>query len=575
MSPVPFQIWNANRSLKIVVLSMPTIKDVIEKAKNRGIIGSQLVLESSGSKIMDDELLEYYSKNQNQIFILLDDEEEWVPDLNLSAILSGKDYESSQKINSSILKDLEILPALENAEPNNLIETQINKKSSYYSNLAAVYIPIASTSSYAFVNESQESVSNTETLSMSSGVLSSSSSTNSQCTKLLENFKIPWNKMPFDVIDMLKLKQNIGKRINSVANIIVDELRSKTFFIPMKIFRMVAHQAVSEYPDSFLQFDVDKQVVSSSPIALVETMRNRNNFLNRPPRKSNSETGTPVHIKNRKTTNILKGSVKNWQPKNKLSEEVKLTLDGKKQYLQQVYGREHNSEEKKIILQYMKDCFPFQRLYFNSIDKVPSVRDVKENWPFIFEKSCLFQHFTELTNLNPEHFKKQFSSEKPILYEHFMQNKTIKSFFANEINDEKIICAVIMHFKEDQNLFYKKFELGTTLDEIIEASPTSGPWIAIVDISVEKKMGYISLEKSPVAFHENPEILDLLIEIIAVFYVFNIMYSKSMSQSYEFFVRFFYKYYPEEIRGKKKNISNMCKINNLIKRLDELRSNTT
>lgn len=45
------------------------------------------------------------------------------------------------------------------------------------------------------------------------------------------------------------------------------------------------------------------------------------------------------------------------------------------------------------------------------------------------------------------------------------------------------------------------------------------------------------------------------------------MYPKETLQTMEFFIRYFLRYYPEKVRGSKKNSNNINKINNLMKKL--------
>lgn len=45
-------------------------------ANSLGFRGNRLVLETDGTEICDDETLEYFA-NEKQIFIILDENEEW------------------------------------------------------------------------------------------------------------------------------------------------------------------------------------------------------------------------------------------------------------------------------------------------------------------------------------------------------------------------------------------------------------------------------------------------------------------------------------------------------------------
>lgn len=80
--------------------------------------------------------------------------------------------------------------------------------------------------------------------------------------------------MSSEVFSQLNNKEKIGKLINSFCNVIVDELRRKINFIPMNVYRNVAHMAATKYPESFVEKDGEGRVMSYTPISLVTTMRN-------------------------------------------------------------------------------------------------------------------------------------------------------------------------------------------------------------------------------------------------------------------------------------------------------------
>lgn len=87
----------------------------------------------------------------------------------------------------------------------------------------------------------------------------------------------------------------------------------------------------------------------------------------------------------------------------------------------------------------------------------------------------------------------------------------------------------------------------------------------------EQHFAYIFFEKTIFLKYRCFTFIELIRDVICTYYVFNVMYPKGISQSLEFFVRFFWKYYPENLRGKKNHINNLSKINHLITRLRDLK----
>ncbi|XP_058981479.1 modifier of mdg4 isoform X3 [Musca domestica] len=95
-----------------------------------------------------------------------------------------------------------------------------------------------------------------------------------------QNFEIPWQKVSPQILDALRNKQRNGKLLNTLCNIIVDDLRLRSSQIPMSVYRRIAHMLAIKFPDSFAEKDGDGRIVSYTPRSLATKMKNRNNFLN-------------------------------------------------------------------------------------------------------------------------------------------------------------------------------------------------------------------------------------------------------------------------------------------------------
>lgn len=57
--------------------------------------------------------------------------------------------------------------------------------------------------------------------------------------------------------------------MNAFANIIVDELRKYAPYIPTEIFRKVAQEAATMYPNSLLEVDREESFISNYPRGLI------------------------------------------------------------------------------------------------------------------------------------------------------------------------------------------------------------------------------------------------------------------------------------------------------------------
>lgn len=377
-----------------------------------GLKGSKIVLEADGCAVCDDDTLLWYAE-QKSTFMLLEETEEWVSPGSNATLTAF-----------SLLDDL-------NTSSQTLFTTIDNQQPSTSFGFA---VPPNSPST---------------TLSMSSTALSSSSSTNMECAKFAENFAIPWEKFPPDVMDLLEKKQFLGKKINTVANIIVDEMRKQSLYLPLNIIRSISQKCASRYPESFIEKDIHGNPLSLTPVSLITTIKNRNNFLNRKPKRQN-DTEPVIPLKQRRLAETLQKTCFNWQPCENITDD----MEQKKQFLKDNFVKQKfSTEEEKLISDYMKECFQIQRRFFNDRENIPPVTSIQENWPFIFKKKYLYEHFFYLMNVQATNFEKKFIENRP---------KMVKFFKLDSANtaDADIITAIASYFKEDVRVLFRFFKVS-------------------------------------------------------------------------------------------------------------------
>ncbi|XP_017471866.1 PREDICTED: uncharacterized protein LOC108363110 [Rhagoletis zephyria] len=215
----------------------------------------------------------------------------------------------------------------------------------------------------------------------------------------------------------------------------------------------------------------------------------------------------------------------------------------------------------------MKDTFPMQREYFNNLEVIHSIAEIKIEWPYIFETDYLRQHFEELMGLKSDTFAENFLNTKEKIFLFF--KKFIKNPVVDDSSERSILTGIAKYFNEDLGFLLLDFEFGLKVDSIVARVPTNTPFIAFVedDATGGKVVAYILIEKTIVSKIENCNLLLNLQLVINFFFVLNIIYPREISQTLEFLVRFFYKHYPISTRGKKKNINSLQKVNSFISKI--------
>ncbi|KAH8263380.1 hypothetical protein KR044_007846, partial [Drosophila immigrans] len=514
-------ICSADRKNKKTFMSLPSRKDVIEKAHKFGLSGSTIVLESNGCEICEDEVLLFAAK-EKILLMLLTETYEYV-----------------------------ILPP----------PSPLNRSERAGSSLDPSFVS----------NANDSTVSNDETLSLASVTPSNSKTSTAAHFK---EFAIPWSKVPNDIMKLLRGKTSLGKRLNTLANLLVDALRERSTHIPTRVFREVALQAAQKYPDSLLEKDREGQQIATSPQALISKMINRNNALKRPQKRASSGS-SDIHISSKKRKSSGGGGGGGLAANgNAKSAALNRDLEEKKELLIASY-RGSAKVELATIAEYMKECFPLQRAFFNNSEKIPDITAIKANWPYIFNKEHLYQHFELLMSIDPRLLEQRFASERQRIFKFFKTSKN-KKVNALEENNANLVRGLAYHFNEDPDYIFKQLENGPLPKDVLQhMNPTNAPWVALVNTpaaaggteATSEAMVYIEGQIMNTFAATDADLPDIIAQLLCYYYTFNMMYPKEANQTLEFIVLYFVLHAPEHARNSKKSVTSNSKFNQLIAKL--------
>ncbi|XP_002018666.2 uncharacterized protein LOC6593754 [Drosophila persimilis] len=522
-------ICSADRKTKKTFMSMPTRKDVIDKAHKYGLAGNTIVLESNGCEICEDEVLLFAAK-EKILLMLLAETDEYV------ILPPPSPLSRSERAGSSV-------------DP------------SFYAHNSIVS------------NANDSTVSNDETLSLASVTPS-----NSKTSGLFKEFSIPWNKVPNDIMKLLRGKHSLGKRLNTFGNILVDALRECSVHIPIRVFRQVAQQAAEKYPDSLLEKDREGQLIATTPQSLISKMINRNNALNRPQKRTSGSSNSgnfEIHISSKKRkSSVGATSAANGDAKAK-DLAANRDLEEKKELLISSY-RGSTTVEPATITEYMKECFPLQRAFFNNNEKIPDITSIKNNWPYIFNKELLYQHFELLMSIDPRVLEKRLTGEKERIFRFFKTSKN-KKISALEESNANLLRGLAYHFNEDPDYIFKQLDKGPYPKDVLQQmNPTNAPWVALVNSPITTDNG-VELQSEAMVYIEGQimaqfsandgDLPDIIAQLICYYYTFNMMYPKEANQTLEFMVIYFLQHVPEQARNSKKAVTANSKFNQLIAKL--------
>lgn len=367
---------------------------LIAASEKLNINGSTIVLESDGTAVTEDDILQYFKA---ETLILLEPNEEWMPvGLGLSLCSTVTASSSCSSISS---------PPGDNHLKTANIATEQNIQ--------------------ALVEETGWSLPSPDA-SVSEGTWM--------------KFLVPWDRVGKEAIKNCEAGIRDRRTRTEVIHATVNALREIRRNVPCKALKIAAQKIISKYPKVFEDRDDDGVLLGDGSVTVYQRLLERMNYLNRK-RKDEADSKT-VHISKRKNMLPAKAGCANWQPileSNPSLEEIQEKLK----------NVDENFDQE--TLEWLEITYPAQRIFLNDIDNPPSVDDVKKEWPILLSSPGILWHYQKLMNNDACTLSQKIieKSEKIIKF-------GIKQKFIDEIPEdipEDIIIATLKiiagHFHEN------------------------------------------------------------------------------------------------------------------------------
>ena len=275
---------------------------------------------------------------------------------------------------------------------------------------------------------------------------------------------IPWQEMHRDIITLCEQGVTNKSVVNRVIDFVINDIRKIKENIPTKCLKIIARKMVDKYPTMFKDVDDDGVVLGDGTHSTLHKLIDRNNYLNRPHKRSLISTiiSSPTNIKIRKKMLSAKAGCSNWQPTE--TDQTEDNIDEIQKVLQaQSKSVNYSKEEEETVINNLEKTYAAQRQFLNEIDS-SSISNVIEQWPILLKEKFLFWHYEKLmshsiSNLTNNLLRKQ---RKIIL---FGENKKLTNLKANDETDPEqvsIECIKIAckYFKEDFTFFMKTIEVS-------------------------------------------------------------------------------------------------------------------
>lgn len=253
------------------------------------------------------------------------------------------------------------------------------------------------------------------------------------------DYKIPWNKVPFDMLKMCEEGVRDKSVITEICHLIVNDVRQIKKNLPIQVLKKIAYEMILKYPETFMDKDEDGHILGDGSCTMFHKLRERCCYLKRLESKRSAEKSGTIQAKKRKL-HVMAGC-SNYQD---LPSPTTST------------SNEDNWEEtydEESFQNIMESRYIEQRKFLENFQNPPSLNDIKTNFPILFQLKSVIFHFNKLTSKKLDDLPRIMEEKSIKIVEYAIQNKFLK------LNNDEDYCIqslrfFTLYFKEDFEKMY-------------------------------------------------------------------------------------------------------------------------
>ncbi|XP_011858708.1 PREDICTED: uncharacterized protein LOC105556237 [Vollenhovia emeryi] len=256
------------------------------------------------------------------------------------------------------------------------------------------------------------------------------------------DYKVPWDKVPLDMLKTCEEGVTNKSVITEICHIIVNDIRQIKKNVPTQVLKKIASEMILKYPKTFMDKDEDGHILGDGSCTMFHKLRERCCYLKRIESKRSAEKSGTIQSKERKL-HVMAGcsNYENLPPHTSTSTT-----------------NEDNCEEtydEESFQNMMERHYIEQRKFLENFQNPPSLNDIKEKFPILFQLKSIIFHFNKLTSKKLEDLPRIMEEKSIKIVEYAIQNKFLK------LNNNEDYCIqslrfFTLYFKEDfGKIFYK------------------------------------------------------------------------------------------------------------------------
>lgn len=95
------------------------------------------------------------------------------------------------------------------------------------------------------------------------------------------DYKIPWNKVPFDMLKACEENVRDKSIITEICHIIVNDVRQIKKNVPIQVLKKIASEMILKYPETFMDKDEDGHILEDGSCTIFHKLRERCCYMKR------------------------------------------------------------------------------------------------------------------------------------------------------------------------------------------------------------------------------------------------------------------------------------------------------
>jgi hypothetical protein len=121
----------------------------------------------------------------------------------------------------------------------------------------------------------------------------------------LIDYKIPWNKVPIDMLKICEKGIRNKSVITEICHIIVNDVRQINKNVPTTILKKIASEMIHKFPETFMDKDEDGHILGDGSCTMFHKLRERCCYMKRIESKQSAKKSETIQTKKKRKFHVM------------------------------------------------------------------------------------------------------------------------------------------------------------------------------------------------------------------------------------------------------------------------------